>query len=393
MGNDRSSWGGDNVIPIGPGSQRLPLISPAQWEGKSAPERLWLWDGMIPVMRATLLTGDGGSGKSLFAQQLATCVALGLPFLGVPTRQQPSLYVTCEDDMGELHRRQEAICAALGVSMSDLDGKLFLLSRCGEIDNLLLSFDHDGVIRPSPFYESIVATANAQCIWFVVLDNIAHLFEGNENIRNHVAIFCNMLERLAREIGGTVLFLGHPSKNGAQFSGSTAWENQVRSRLFLSRPEGDEGVYDEDVRVLSRAKSNYAKTGDTLKFRWKDWAFHLEEDAGETWHDQVATTGKATRENAIFLACLEKTAQERRALSHSPHAGNYAPKVMEHMPSPKGLKREALRAAMERLLHVGEIMADQPLWAGQDRKSIRASQRQQGCGTVAGRFRQFAGRL
>ena len=96
-GGERSNGG--NVTPIRPDLMRLPLVSPGQWEGKAAPKRLWLWDDMIPVMRATLLTGEGGSGKSLFAQQLATCVALGLPFLGIPTRQQAALYVTCEDDV------------------------------------------------------------------------------------------------------------------------------------------------------------------------------------------------------------------------------------------------------------------------------------------------------
>lgn len=227
----------------------LPLISTGAWDGKPAGDRVWLLDEWIPVMRATLLTGDGGSGKSLLAQQLATCVALGLPFMGVKTRQQRSLYVTCEDDRTELHRRQEGICAALGVSMAELDGKLFFLSRCGELDNSLLHFGSDGVIQPSRFYRSIEAVAESNAIMFLALDNIAHLFEGNENIRNHVAIFCNALEMMARSIGGTVLFLGHPAKSGAQFSGSTAWENQVRSRLYLSRP--DAATFGSEARIGS----------------------------------------------------------------------------------------------------------------------------------------------
>lgn len=355
MANDRSPWGGDNVIPIGPGLQRLPFVSPGQWEGKKAPPRLWLWDDMIPVMRATLLTGDGGSGKSLFAQQLATCVALGLPFLGVPTRQQAALYVTCEDDLGELHRRQEAICASLGVTMADLDGKLFLLSRCGEIDNSLLSFDHDGVIRPSPFYESLVAASQGR-IFFAVLDNIAHLFEGNENIRNHVAIFCNMLERLARDIGGTVLFLGHPSKNGAQFSGSTAWENQVRSRLYLSRGSSEEDQYDTDLRVLTRAKSNYAQTGDEIRMRWRDWAFEPADGPKGDWHEQMATNAQASAENAKFMALLGIRVKQGRTVSGRPTARNYAPREFAKMPQAKGFKVEQFERAMERLFALESII-------------------------------------
>jgi RecA-family ATPase len=254
----------------------------------------------------SLLTGDGGSGKSLVAQQMATCVALGLPFMGVPARQQRALYITCEDDLGELHRCQEAICESLGVGMAELDGKLCLLSRCGELDNLILHFGSDGVIAPSRFYSSIEAAANTNVISFIVLDNIAHLFEGNENIHNHVAIFCNALEMLARSIVATILFLGHPSKNGAQFSGSTAWENQVRSRLYLARPDEQDGQYDPNLRILSRAKANYAKTGESLKFRWNKWAFTEATEAGDTWSESLATSSEAGRENQIFLACLAK---------------------------------------------------------------------------------------
>lgn len=380
-------WNGGNVTPIRPDNPSLPITSTGIWDGKPANTRMWMVDEWIPFRRATLLTGEGGSGKSLVSQQLATCAALGLPFMGVKTRQMKALYITCEDDLGELHRRQEGICSALGTSMSELDGNLFFLSRCGQINNSLLHFANDGV-EQSQFYHDIATFAwnNQPC--FVVLDNIAHLFEGNENIRNHVAIFCNAMEALAKEAMATVLFLGHPAKAaGSQFSGSTAWENQVRSRLYLSRPDGDEGTYDDDARVLTRAKSNYAKTGDAIKFRWKDWAFVEAIDTGESWYEQVGNTGKATGENKLFLACLAKATQERRALSHSPHAGNYAPKVMEGMPSAKGLKKEALRMAMERLLHLGEIMADQPLWAGQDRKWMKGiAVANQDCGTVAGRF-------
>lgn len=348
-------WSGSNVTMLHPEVDPLPIISTGDWDGKPANGRLWLLDEWIPVMRATLLTGDGGSGKSLLAQQLATCVALGLPFMGRATRQQPSLYITCEDDLSELHRRQEGICAALGVSMSDLDGKLFFLSRCGELDNSLLNFGNDGSVQPSRFYRNIAAHAQGNAIFFVVLDNIAHLFEGNENIRNHVAIFCNALEMLARSICGTVLFLGHPSKSGAQFSGSTAWENQVRSRLYLKRPDGDEGAYDDDARILERSKSNYAKVGDALKFRWKDWAFVEADAPSESWQDQMASNAQAAAENARFMNLLEERIKQGRAVSGRNMARNYAPRQFATMPQAKGMKAEQFERAMERLFALGHI--------------------------------------
>jgi KaiC. len=360
---------------------------------------MWLWDDMIPVMRATMLTGAGGSGKSLFAQQLATCVALGLPFLGVSTRQQTALYITCEDDLTELHRRQEAICASLGVSMSELDGKLFLLTRCGEIENSLLSFDHDGVIRPSTFYESIVSTATAQAIYFLVLDNVAHLFEGNENIRNHVAIFCNMLDRLAREICGTVLFLGHPPKNGAEFSGSTAWENQVRSRLFLSRGIAEDDQYDRDLRVLTRAKSNYAQTGHEIRMRWRDWAFEPADAPTGNWHEEMASNAQAAAENAKFVALLRIRVKQGRNVSGRPTARNYAPREFAKMPQGKGFKVDQFERAMERLFALEHIV-EAEVRNSTDRHTSRcivpaeegAGHLRGSCGPASGQMRGSAGK-
>jgi RecA-family ATPase len=364
----------------------LNLISPDQWDGKPAPNRVWLLENWIPVMRATLLTGEGGSGKSLLAQQLATCVALGLPFLGIPVREQASLYITCEDDSSELHRRQEAINRALGITMADLAGRLHLSSRVGELDNAMLDFDYGETVGPSGFYRQVEAACNRTTSFFLVLDHIAHLFSGNENIRLHVATFCNAMEKLARDIGGTVLFLGHPSKAGAQFSGSTAWENQVRSRLYLGRPDDADSDTNTNLRTLSRSKSNYAAIGEKVEMQWHDWAFLDPKDDRCQHFEDLAQVQRATAENDRFLDCLDETIRQRRPVSASAHAQNYAPKAFAKMTVGKGLTLECFARAMERLFHLGMI-EEGDLWKGEDRKFKRGLRRcdglREGCGTVA----------
>ena len=81
----------------------LPLIDIDAWSRQMAPEREWALDDWIAARHESHLTGPGGVGKSLLAQQLCTCVALGLPFLGVKTEQATPIHVTCEDDTDELH--------------------------------------------------------------------------------------------------------------------------------------------------------------------------------------------------------------------------------------------------------------------------------------------------
>jgi RecA-family ATPase len=88
-----------------------------------------------------------------------------------------------------------------------------------------------------------VADAKAFRADVVIVDTIADVFAGSEIDRMQVNAFVkSCLGRLAQEIGGSVIALGHPSMAGKQSgegeSGSTAWSNAVRSRLYLKVPEG-----------------------------------------------------------------------------------------------------------------------------------------------------------
>ena len=343
---------------VNPPAKLLPLLDLGAWESMDTPAREWVLTDWIPARQATYLTGPGSAGKSLVAQQLCTCIALGLPFLGVETRQAVAIYVTCEDDADELHRRQKAICEALGVPLSALVGKLHLVSLAGAIGNELATFDPNGRMIVADAFRTVRETAIATGAGFVTLDNVAHLFAGNENIRNQVAAFCGLLNQLAHAMDdGAVLFLGHPNKAGADYSGSTAWENQVRSRLFMETPKDADGVaLDPDARVLSRGKANYARNGETLAFRWHRWAFIREDELPQDQRAALAATIASNGENEAFIKCLrERAAQgEGRGVGPSP-GSNYAPAQFEGMAQSRGLKKDALRRAMDRLFTIGRI--------------------------------------
>jgi hypothetical protein len=115
-------------------------------------------------------------------------------------------------------------------------------------------------------------------IGLLVLDTIADLFGGNEIIRAQVNYFikatCGAFIKQAKDSGFvlTVILLSHPSQagrnSGSGESGSTAWNNAVRARLYLTRPE--DGLPEQ--RVLTRKKSNYSASGDDVKIDllWAD---------------------------------------------------------------------------------------------------------------------------
>lgn len=351
-----------------PADDVLPVFHPADWHNETPPQREWRWDSFLPDNQASLLTGAGASGKSLATQQMATCIAMGLPFLGVDTKRCPALYITCEDDLTELHRRQDAICESLGISPESTRGHLFVLSLQGEIGNELATFNNEGEMSLAPRFGQIERTCAAYGIRHVTIDNTAHTFAGNENDRHQVAAFVNLNNRLAQLINGSVLIVGHPNKAGDSYSGSTAWENQVRSRLYLEIPKrgDDEAPIDPDMRLLRNEKANYSQRGSEVHFWWHRGAFVTERPQGEPGQQDAS---QAFEDN-LFLDLLDRLKQQRRHVTHAPNLPNYAPKIMAAMPEAGGISKGAFARAMERLFATDTIIGSQPLWKGRDRHPV-----------------------
>jgi hypothetical protein len=118
----------------------LPLVDPSEWAGKPVPERSWYLPGLIPDRTVTLLSGDGGTGKSLFALQVGVASALGVSTVGLRPAPGRVLYLAAEDEVDEFHRRIAAIVDAVGADMSDLAGQ-FLLVPLADRDATLMAPD------------------------------------------------------------------------------------------------------------------------------------------------------------------------------------------------------------------------------------------------------------
>jgi RecA-family ATPase len=260
------------------------VISPVSQQGQPVPPRRWIVEGLIPAGNVTMLAGDGGLGKSLLALQLLTCTAIGKPWLGFGTLACPCLGVFCEDDLDELHRRQADINAHYECAFSDLASCTWM-PRVGE-NNLLMTFGKDGPGQTTSFYGEVLRQVEALKARLVALDSLHDLFGGDENRRAEARQFIAALRTLVLRYDGAVLLLCHPSLSGMNTgtgtAGSTAWNNAVRSRLYLTRPtpskrtdqaqsQEDEG--DANERVLKTMKANYSGLGGKVRLLWQDGVF------------------------------------------------------------------------------------------------------------------------
>jgi RecA-family ATPase len=344
--------------PDEPAPNALQLIDVGAWHGLPVPEREWIVPGWILPRAVTLIAGAGGIGKSLLIQQWLSAIALGDPFLGTRgTAPVPVLYVNCEDDTLELHRRQDAIAKAAGRQMATYAGRVHLVARIG-LDNPLGTVGDDGKFKPSALYYDIRKAALSIGAKVVALDNAMQHYVGNLNDPQQVTAFCNALAKLALDIDGAVILAGHVAKKeGSEFAGTMAWENAVRTRLYLRRETNADGeeIEDSDRRHLIRGKGNYARKGDRLEMVWHAGAFHAEspENAGQDFADE--------RAESAFLRCLDEATAQRRNASDKPSAA-YAPKLFAKMKAAGGIKQRELERAMQRLFDRHEIIANAPLW-------------------------------
>lgn len=366
-----------NLFPPQPAStssaETPTIVDAAELETMPASPRLDMWGGNVPAGQTTMCFGGGGSGKSLLLQQLTTSTALGRSCLDMQTMPAVALYVTCEDDFAELHRRQHDICRVLGVSFTDKKRRLALVSLTNVIGNELAVFDNQGRMAIMPRFQWLQETIVAIGAKLIVLDNVAHFFAGNENDRHQVAAFLGLLNKLAHDTGAAIILVAHTNKSG-ESSGSTAWLNQVRTAVKLEIPaDGNGFVPDFDARLLTRIKSNYSRTGESIAFRWHRGAFVVDADLPPNMANELARNTKAANDERVFLACLAERTRQRRAVSELV-SKTYAPTVFARMTESESIGKFRLEQAMDRLFKAGAIERGF-LWRdtaeGKDRHGLR----------------------
>ena len=336
------------------------------WDRKFAPERQWLVKGWLPLGTVTSLYGGAGFGKSLVAQQLATAVANGRPFLGLETVKGQVMFVACEDDDGELQRRQESINRSMGMNPHDhvMSGLMRNFARAGK-NNVMAQSGRDGGLRFRRFFQEVRDRARDLKVSLLILDNIAQLFGGNENARPEVTQFVNALTGIAVELNCAVLLLGHPGKaTDSEYSGSTAWDAAVRSRWTLTRAktggmeDDNESPNLDDMRVLRKSKANYASTGDEIKLIWDNGAFRL--DAPETGDavDKIEVRARNRDRDARVLAGLRGLLDQGYEPSPREQARTtFAPTLIrERRPELRDLSRAAIRQSLNRLMDDGKVV-------------------------------------
>lgn len=296
-------------------------------EGSPPEPTNWRLDGWLPERTVTLLSANGGVGKSNLSLQLGISLVAGQQFLGLETKPSRVLVISGEDEARTVHFRVANICKDQGVEMSQLkDLSVYDLTQ----QDCVMWRDGHATERMQWLADKTVKH-HADV---VIIDNASDVFIDNENDRSAVRGFMRCLNMIASTTGCAVLLLAHVDKasvragagldSNSTFSGSTAWNNSARSRWAMVR------TTDREI-LLKHEKCNLGPLQEELRLEF-DAGSKTFKRFGTIPGQQAAAVVVRNSHRAAILRLINQAANAGQRLSMSAQANNNAYRVLQGDP-------------------------------------------------------------
>jgi hypothetical protein len=337
----------------------------ADLQGREIPEQEWAVKDRIPLRHVCLYTGEGAAGKSINVLQLCVCHALNCvdaerqrEWLGVTPRAGKAIFMDAEDEHDVIWRRLNSILEYYKSSYEEIAPHLEIITMVDDEDVALARVNiKTGKLQTTIRYDKLYEMAGDLKPVMIGIASAADVFIGAEQVRSEVQQFVHYMRRLAIVADGAVNLIAHPSltgiNTGTGISGSTAWHNSVRARIYLKTVKNDDG-HDEGLREITFMKNQYGELGESLILKWQNGLFLPIEG-----QDISASSRHAVARN-VFLRIL------RRFLSLGMNAGptngtSYAPFLFakEREARENGCGKEILAQAMRTLMENKKILVEQ----------------------------------
>ena len=344
--------------------------------------REWYVDDLIPAFANVLMSAHGGLGKSLLSLQLGACIAAGRPFFGLLARRARVMLLSCEDDIDEIHRRLRSVCAALDVDMVTLTPWLQIFDAVG-IDCALygrraaLTDDGRPIYTAAPdateMFDWLRDRVQHSGTEVLILDSLSDTYDASEIERAPVRRYMTLCLSLIRHCRGCVIHVGHIDKAAAKgsafgqtYSGSTAWNNSVRTRIALTVPNGNEPgeprTEDDGRRLLVVEKTNYGRPGLTIALRYDNDSGVFVRDGDPLAGNMIGAIRDRSERRAILRLLIECERISRNVMTPQRANGNAATILGEMDGYPKALKaglgRKRLWSHLRRLEDESQIRAE-----------------------------------
>lgn len=199
-----------------------------------------LIDGVLRQGHKLLLAGPSKAGKSYGLIELCCAIAEGREWLGWHCAQGRVMYVNLELDKASCLHRFADIYRAMGWPPQHI----------GNIDVWNLRGKSVPMDKLAP---KLIRRASKKSYIAIVIDPIYKIITGDENSADQMAAFCNQFDRVATELGCSVIYCHHHSKGSQgqkrsmdRASGSGVFARDPDALLDMIELEITDAVYTQE---------------------------------------------------------------------------------------------------------------------------------------------------
>ena len=178
------------------------------------PPRVWLVDRLLEKNKPSLLAAIGGVGKSMLALDLALKVAQGEgEWLGQPVKAQGNaVYISAEDDQGEIARRLQALDPHGKRYDTKYDVFAYTIPDTPKPMTLIRE-DSSGLNITEQAYELIEELEGIKNLEFVCIDTLSAVAAAPISSSNEAAqLYCQLCASISSRMNCSVLSIHHMRK-------------------------------------------------------------------------------------------------------------------------------------------------------------------------------------
>lgn len=180
-----------------------------------------LIQGILRLGHKMLIAGPSKAGKSFLLIELAVAIAEGKQWLGYDCRQGRVLYINLEIAKESCLDRVRQIYEAIEVTERSRNLDIWNLRGC------TVPLD---VLTPR-----LIRRARDRRYSAIIIDPLYKVITGDENSAEDMAKFCNLFDKIATQLGCSVIYCHHHSK-GAQ-GAKKAMDRASGSGVFARDPD------------------------------------------------------------------------------------------------------------------------------------------------------------
>ncbi|MDU5143538.1 MAG: AAA family ATPase [Paenibacillus dendritiformis] len=203
-----------------------------------------LIEGVLRQGHKMLMAGPSKAGKSFALIELSIAIAEGIKWLGWQCTQGKVLYVNLELDRASCLHRFKDVYQALGIPPRNIEN----------IDIWNLRGKSVPMDKLAP---KLIRRAAKKGYIAVIIDPIYKVLTGDENSADQMAHFTNQFDKIATELGASVIYCHHHSK-GAQ-GGKKSMDRASGSGVFARDPDALIDLVELEVtEALQKQEENKA---------------------------------------------------------------------------------------------------------------------------------------